>query len=116
MVAAVETLLLSDEAQAESAAAVSSNPAAALDRPKGVLLLGVQGAGKSLTARAVAGAWGVPLLRLDMGALYNKYIGETERKLRESLRSAELMAPWLALRSLLDAVPGEDRWKLEIVD
>ena len=75
------------------AAAVSSNPAAALDRPKGVLLLGVQGAGKSLTARAVAGAWGVPLLRLDMGALYNKYIGETERNLRESLRSAELMAP-----------------------
>jgi len=68
------------------------------DRPKGVLLLGVQGAGKSLTARAVAGAWGLPLLRLDMAALYNKYIGETERNLRESLRSAELMAPcvlWL---------------------
>jgi SpoVK/Ycf46/Vps4 family AAA+-type ATPase len=63
-----------------------------------VLLLGVQGAGKSLTARAVAGTWGLPLLRLDMAALYNKFIGETERNLRESLRSAELMAPcvlWL---------------------
>ena len=79
-------------------AAVADGEAGALDRPKGVLLLGVQGAGKSLTARAVAGAWGLPLLRLDMGALYNKYIGETERNLRESLRSAELMAPcvlWL---------------------
>jgi len=79
-------------------AAVAQGEAGALDRPKGVLLLGVQGAGKSLTARAVAGAWGLPLLRLDMGALYNKYIGETERNLRESLRSAELMAPcvlWL---------------------
>jgi AAA+ superfamily predicted ATPase len=75
------------------AAVRSSAPGAPRDRPRGVLLLGVQGAGKSLTARAVAGAWGVPLLRLDMGALYNKYIGETERNLRESLRSAELMAP-----------------------
>jgi len=63
------------------------------DRPRGVMLLGVQGAGKSLTARAVAGAWQCPLLRLDMGALYNKFIGETERNLRESLRSATLMAP-----------------------
>ena len=79
-------------------AAVAAGEPGAADRPKGVLLLGVQGAGKSLTARAVAGAWGLPLLRLDMGALYNKYIGETERNLRESLRSAELMAPcvlWL---------------------
>lgn len=79
-------------------AALNPAASAALDRPKGVLLLGVQGAGKSLTARAIAGAWGLPLLRLDMGALYNKYIGETERNLRESLRSAELMAPcvmWL---------------------
>jgi SpoVK/Ycf46/Vps4 family AAA+-type ATPase len=79
-------------------AATAATASGKLDRPKGVLLLGVQGAGKSLTARAVAGAWGLPLLRLDMAALYNKYIGETERNLRESLRSATLMAPcvlWL---------------------
>lgn len=63
------------------------------DKPRGVMLLGVQGAGKSLSARAVAGAWGLPLLRLDMAALYNKFIGETERNLRESLQSATLMAP-----------------------
>jgi ATP-dependent 26S proteasome regulatory subunit len=63
------------------------------DRPKGVLLLGVQGGGKSLAAKAVAGLWGLPLLRLDMGMLYNKYIGETEKNLRRALAQAELMAP-----------------------
>ena len=61
--------------------------------PRGVLLLGVQGAGKSLAAKAIATAWGVPLLRLDAGALFDKYIGESERKLRESLEQADRMAP-----------------------
>lgn len=61
--------------------------------PKGILLLGVQGGGKSLAAKAVAGAWGVPLLRLDFGVLYNKFIGETERRLREALKQADAMAP-----------------------
>lgn len=63
------------------------------DRPRGILLLGVQGGGKSLAARCIAGELGLPLLRLDFGALYNKFIGETERNLRESLRQAESMAP-----------------------
>lgn len=63
------------------------------DRPKGVLLLGVQGSGKSLAAKAVAGLWGLPLLRLDMATLYNKFIGETEKNLRSALAQAELMAP-----------------------
>jgi SpoVK/Ycf46/Vps4 family AAA+-type ATPase len=75
-------------------AAFLREPAArGLDVPRGILLLGVQGCGKSLAARAVAGTWGVPLLRLDFAALYDKYVGETERNLRESLRSAEAMAP-----------------------
>lgn len=64
-----------------------------LDQPKGVLLLGVQGCGKSLAAKAVAGVWGIPLLRFDLGAMYNKYHGETERNLRETLKSSEMMAP-----------------------
>ena len=64
-----------------------------LDQPKGILLLGVQGCGKSLAAKAVAGIWGIPILRLDVGAMYNKYHGETERNLRESLNTAEAMAP-----------------------
>jgi hypothetical protein len=63
------------------------------DRPRGILLLGVQGSGKSLAAKAVAGQFGLPLLRLDFGTLYNKYFGETERNLRNSLAQAELMAP-----------------------
>ncbi|MGB0866743.1 MAG: AAA family ATPase [Granulosicoccaceae bacterium] len=63
------------------------------DRPKGAMLLGVQGCGKSLAARAIAGQLGVPLIRLDMGAIYNKYIGESERNVRELLKAADVMAP-----------------------
>ncbi len=64
-----------------------------LSPPKGMLLLGVQGCGKSLAAKAVAGIWGLPLLHLDFGALFNKYHGETEKNLRKALQTAEVMAP-----------------------
>src|SRR5690606_21617710 len=64
-----------------------------LDTPKGVLLLGVQGCGKSVAAKAAAGIYGVPLLRLDFATIHNKYIGESERNLRESLATAETMSP-----------------------
>ena len=64
-----------------------------LDPPKGVLLLGVQGCGKSLAARAAAGIFGVPLVRLDFGALYSKWHGESEKNLRESLQAAQALAP-----------------------
>ena len=63
------------------------------DMPRGILLVGVQGGGKSLAARSIAGLWSLPLLRLDFGTLYNKYFGETERNLREALKAAEAMAP-----------------------
>lgn len=68
-------------------------PQANLDMPRGMLLLGVQGCGKSLAAKAAAGIFGVPLLRLDFGVLYNKYYGETERNLRQALETAEVMSP-----------------------
>ncbi|MFU8878655.1 MAG: AAA family ATPase [Wenzhouxiangellaceae bacterium] len=71
----------------------SDQPPAGLDIPKGLLLLGVQGCGKSMTARAVAGLFGVPLLHLDCGALYNRFHGESERNMREALKLAERMAP-----------------------
>ncbi len=71
----------------------SDTPPPDLDRPRGLLLLGVQGAGKSLAAKATAGGFGVPLLRLDFGALYNKFHGETERNLRDALATADAMAP-----------------------
>lgn len=64
-----------------------------MDVPKGIMLVGVQGAGKSLAAKAVAGAWGLPLLRLDFAVLYNKFFGETERNMRKALKMAETMAP-----------------------
>ena len=64
-----------------------------VDPPKGVLLLGVQGAGKSLAAKAIAGSWNVPLMRLDFAVLYNKFHGESERNLREALKQTEAMAP-----------------------
>jgi len=67
--------------------------AAGLDMPKGILLLGVQGCGKSLAAKAVAGVLGIPLLRIDFAAMFNKYHGETEKNLRESLQAAEVMSP-----------------------
>jgi SpoVK/Ycf46/Vps4 family AAA+-type ATPase len=64
-----------------------------LDTPRGILLLGVQGCGKSLLAKAVAREWRLPLLKLDPGALYDKFVGESERKLREAIDQAEAMAP-----------------------
>jgi SpoVK/Ycf46/Vps4 family AAA+-type ATPase len=64
-----------------------------MESPRGILLLGVQGCGKSVAAKAVAGVWKVPLLRLDFGRLYNKYIGESESNIREALKTAEVMSP-----------------------
>ncbi len=72
---------------------VKNDDAPQLDPPKGILLIGVQGCGKSLAAKATAGIFGTPLLRLDFATLYNKYHGETERNLRESLKTADVMAP-----------------------
>src|SRR5712692_7706943 len=64
-----------------------------LEPPKGILIMGVQGCGKSLSAKAVAGEWGLELAKLDAGALYDKYIGESEKRLRRSLELAEQLAP-----------------------
>ncbi len=77
---------------------LSPCPDGQLDPPRGVMLVGVQGCGKSLAAKATAGIYGVPLLRLDFGAIHDKYQGESERRLREALSTAEVMAPcvlWL---------------------
>lgn len=64
-----------------------------LPAPKGVLLLGVQGAGKSLAAKCVAGSWQLPLFRLDFGQLYGKFHGESEANLRNALNIARTIAP-----------------------
>jgi SpoVK/Ycf46/Vps4 family AAA+-type ATPase len=64
-----------------------------LPEPRGLLLLGVQGCGKSLTAKAIAGAWRLPLLRLDMGRIFSGLIGSSEENLRRAIHVAESVAP-----------------------
>lgn len=64
-----------------------------LEAPRGILMLGVPGCGKSLCAKVVASDWNMPLLRLDPGVLYQKFIGESESQLRQALSQAESMAP-----------------------
>jgi hypothetical protein len=64
-----------------------------LSPPRGLLLLGVQGCGKSLAAKVAASVLGVPLLRMDLAGVHDKYVGESERRLRESLATADVMAP-----------------------
>ena len=82
-----------------------------LEFPRGVLLVGVPGCGKSLCAKAVAAAWGLPLVELDPGALYDKYIGETEQNFRKAMASADRLAPlvlWIDEIEKAFAAGGED--------
>ena len=72
---------------------VLMNPAAGLPHPRGLLLTGVPGCGKSLAAKAVAAAWGLPLVLLDPARLFDRYVGGSEEKLRNSLAAIEAMAP-----------------------
>lgn len=69
-----------------------------LPQPKGVLLLGVQGCGKSLTCKAISGLWKLPLLRLDMGSIFGGIVGQSEENMRRAIKTAESVAPvvlWL---------------------
>ena len=64
-----------------------------IQSPKGLLLLGVQGCGKTLVARTIAQDWGLPLLKMEPGKLYDKFIGESEKNFEKALATAERMAP-----------------------
>jgi SpoVK/Ycf46/Vps4 family AAA+-type ATPase len=64
-----------------------------IDLPKGILIVGMPGCGKSLTAKATASQFNVPLLRLDVGKLMGKYVGESEDNLRRAIKTAEAVAP-----------------------
>jgi SpoVK/Ycf46/Vps4 family AAA+-type ATPase len=83
-----------------------------LPSPRGVLLLGVPGCGKSLTAKAVGEAWNLPLLRFDVGSVFGKYVGESEANLRRALHAAEAVAPcvlWVdELEKAFSSGRGED--------
>jgi ATP-dependent 26S proteasome regulatory subunit len=64
-----------------------------LTAPRGILLIGVQGCGKSLCAKAVASAWQLPLLRFDPSRIFDRYVGQTEKNMAQAMRIAERMAP-----------------------
>ncbi len=64
-----------------------------VEYPKGLALIGIPGTGKSLTAKYIANRWQMPLLRLDMGAIFGGIVGESERNMREAIKTAEAIAP-----------------------
>lgn len=64
-----------------------------LPAPKGVVLLGIPGTGKSLTAKMIGGLWKMPLLRLDVGAIFGQFLGQSEERLRKAIKLAETVAP-----------------------
>lgn len=69
-----------------------------LPEPRGVLLLGVQGCGKSLSAKAIGSLWRLPLLRLDVGRIFGGIVGQSEENMRKAIRVAESVSPcilWL---------------------
>lgn len=81
--------------------------AAGIAPPKGLLLAGVPGTGKTLAARAIAASWQVPLVRLDAGRLFGSLVGESESNLRSCLRVAEAIAPCVVLVDELEKAFGQ---------
>jgi AAA+ superfamily predicted ATPase len=77
-----------------------------LPAPKGIALIGIPGTGKSLTARAVAGMWRLPLLRLDVGAVFGSLVGESEQRIGQALRLAGTIAPCVLWIDELDKSLG----------
>lgn len=69
------------------------NPTPTRPAPKGLMLVGVPGAGKSLIAKTIGTLWGVPVLSVDMGSIYGSLVGESEARLRQLLETAEAVAP-----------------------
>ena len=64
-----------------------------LDPPRAILLLGVPGCGKSLSAKMVASVWRLPLFRFDLGTVYDKYVGESEKKMNDALQFLDNVSP-----------------------
>ncbi len=84
---------LKDWLRKRKKAFISQGENSQLPTPKGILVFGVPGGGKSLTAKAVQSLWQIPLLRFDMGKIFARYVGESENNLREVLRVIEAISP-----------------------
>jgi len=84
-----------------------------LQPPRGIMIVGIQGCGKSLAAKVIAREWHLPLLKLDAGRLYDKYIGESEKNFRRAVALAESMAPtvlWIdEIEKAMPAGRGSDQ-------
>ncbi len=85
--------LLKEWLQQRGSAFTDKARAFGLPEPKGVLLLGVQGTGKSLVAKAISAAWNLPLLKLDVGRIFGSFVGQSEENLRKAIAVAESVAP-----------------------
>ena len=85
--------LLKEWLERRSGAFSASASVYGLPAPKGLLIVGIPGTGKSLTAKATAGAFGLPLLRLDMGCVFGGIVGQSEANLRSVIQTAEAIAP-----------------------
>ena len=79
-----------------------------LPLPKGVLLVGPQGTGKSLTAKSIAKSWSMPLLRLDVGRLFSSLVGSSEARTRETITKVEAMSPCILWIDEIDKGFGGD--------
>ena len=85
--------MLKDWMEKRTVAFTEKARAFGLPSPKGVLMLGVQGCGKSLSAKAVASLWRLPLLRMDVGKIFGGIVGQSEENIRKAIRMAESTAP-----------------------
>ena len=85
-----------------------------LPSPRGVMLLGVQGCGKSLCAKAVSSLWTLPLLRFDIGQMFSSLVGSSEENIRRAIQTAESVAPAILWIDEIDkALAGSTEWQFE---
>jgi SpoVK/Ycf46/Vps4 family AAA+-type ATPase/intein/homing endonuclease len=101
--------LLKDWMEKRTVAFTEKARAFGLPEPRGVLLLGVQGCGKSLSAKAIGSLWRLPLLRLDVGRIFAGIVGSSEENMRKAIRVAESVAPCVAGDSRVLLADGSER-------
>ena len=81
-----------------------------LPPPRGIMLLGVQGCGKSLCAKAVSSLWKLPLLRFDVGRMFGSLVGSSEENIRRAIQTAESVAPAILWVDEIDKAFSGSGW------